>query len=421
MVALGTRHIIGGGLAGLAAAERLARHGARVELYEAAPGLGGRCRSFFDAALDAELDNGSHVLIRANTAVVDLLHRAGVERPFTALPAVPMIDLRDGTRFALPKRHGPAPFWLLAPGRIVPGACRADGWRALAAMARPTNDATVTDAFGGCGALYNKLLEPLALAILNTPAERASAALFVKTMRLATTGPARRGDLLVFRQPFASGMIGPLERHLRTQGVTLHTGMRLEALHSDADRIVALQFRQQRIALSDDDHVILAVPQGPAAGLLPDLQTPAATQAIVNGHFRLPDGGVAATPLTGLIGGSGQWLFQRDGIASVTVSAADDLAAQDAGVIARLLWHDAAQALGLPPGPLPAHRIVKEKRATFAQTPAGLARRPGANTRYRNLTLAGDWTATGLPATLEGAVRSGRHAAARALQRRQRN
>ena len=95
----------------------------------------------------------------------------------------------------------------------------------------------------------------------------------------------------------------------------------------------------------------------------------------------------------------------------MTVSAADDLAEEDNASIAERLWADVALALGLGDIPLPPHRIVKEKRATFAQTPEQEKRRPGARTGLKNLFLAGDWTATGLPATIEGSIRSGRTAA----------
>ena len=120
--------------------------------------------------------------------------------------------------------------------------------------------------------------------------------------------------------------------------------------------------------------------------------------------------------IVGLIGGVGHWLFVRDDVASVTVSAADPLAADDGEAIATRLWRDVSAALGIERRTVPVWRVVKERRATFAQTPDGARRRPRSPTALANLFLAGDWTDTGLPATIEGSVRSGNTAAALALR-----
>jgi hypothetical protein len=123
-----------------------------------------------------------------------------------------------------------------------------------------------------------------------------------------------------------------------------------------------------------------------------------------------------AEPMIGVIGGTVEWIFAFPERISVTVSGADRLVDMDREALARLLWKDVAIVHGLSQD-LPPWQVVKEKRATFAATPEQDALRPPANTRWSNLILAGDWTATGLPATIEGAVRSGGHAADLALAR----
>jgi hypothetical protein len=143
---------------------------------------------------------------------------------------------------------------------------------------------------------------------------------------------------------------------------------------------------------------------------LPGLSAPDAFCAIVNAHFKIvPPAGAAL--LVGVIGGTAEWVFAFPDRLSVTVSAADRLVDMDTQELTALLWRDVAAVHGLS-GPPPPCRIVKEKRATFAATPAQDARRPAGPTRWKNLFLAGDWTATGLPATIEGALRSGETAAA---------
>ena len=187
---------------------------------------------------------------------------------------------------------------------------------------------------------------------------------------------------------------------------------RLRGIDFDGDRACRLLFAGgTAVELAPGEAAVLAVPPAAASGLVPELATPAAHRAIVNAHFRLPQR-LDGPDLLGLIGGLGQWVFVRHYVASVTVSAANGLAEEPNEAIATRLWAEVCSALELGAAALPRWRIVKEKRATFAQTPAEVARRPGCRTRFGNLFLAGDWTDTGLPATLEGSVLSGNTAAA---------
>jgi hydroxysqualene dehydroxylase len=187
--------------------------------------------------------------------------------------------------------------------------------------------------------------------------------------------------------------------------------------------VSALDFGERRIDLAAGDSVVLALPPAVAGDLLPGLEVPRDSRPIVNAHLRLPEGvrpawiPAAELPILGLVGGAADWLFLRDDVVSLTVSAAEALAERPSEEIAGLMWRDTARALGLDPSAEPLVRIIKEKRATLAQTPAALRLRPGPRTRWANLALAGDWTDTGYPATIESAVRSG-SAAATALSKR---
>ena len=134
---------------------------------------------------------------------------------------------------------------------------------------------------------------------------------------------------------------------------------------------------------------MLAVPPSIAADLLPGLTVPEGGNAIVNAHYRLerPVALPGGRPLLGLIGSNAQWLIARDDIVSVTVSGADALVDRPANDLLDLLWSDVGRALGITT-PRPAARLIKERRATFAQTPENQRRRPPAATRYPNLFLA---------------------------------
>ena len=146
-----------------------------------------------------------------------------------------------------------------------------------------------------------------------------------------------------------------------------------------------------------------------AAALVPELKTPSQFRAIVNAHFRLePPAGLA--PIIGVVNGTMEWLFTFPDRLSVTISAADRLLDVPRESLAQDLWQEVATVAGLSTA-LPRWQIVRERRATFAATPGENAKRPDAKTAWRNLWIAGDWTKTGLPATIEGAIRSGNLAA----------
>ncbi len=164
-----------------------------------------------------------------------------------------------------------------------------------------------------------------------------------------------------------------------------------------------------RIAVGADEAVVLTVPAPAAAILVPGLTVPNRFETIVNVHYRVEvNGGEAG--FVGMVGGLAEWAFAKPGVASVTISAANRLADLSNEAIAQQCWGEVATAFGLYE-PTPPFRVLREKRATFAATPDQERRRPAARTSMQNLVLAGDWTRTGLPATIEGAIRSGNKAA----------
>ena len=184
----------------------------------------------------------------------------------------------------------------------------------------------------------------------------------------------------------------------------------LRALQFGDGRVAALEFSGETIALGDDDAAILAVPPYIANALVRDLTVPTEFRAIVNAHFRI-DSPAGQPRIVGVLNATTEWLFAFPGRLSVTVSAGDRLIDTPREELAKTIWSEVAAVAGLPIDPMPPWQIVRERRATFATTPEQDAKRPDAATSWRNLVLAGDWTNTGLPATIEGAIRSGNRAA----------
>ena len=403
----GCLHVVGAGLAGLAAAIALADTGRCVILYEAAPQAGGRCRSYFDAELGCRIDNGNHLLLAGNRAALDYLDRIGgcgsLEGPSEAV--FPFVDAVNGERWTVQPNSGALPWWILSANRRVPHT-RARDYLAALTMRRADPSATIAAVLDRRHTLFRRLWEPLAVGGLNTSAEQGSAAPFWRMLAetLGRGGAACRP--LLPRVGLSESFVEPALARLRVKGAEIRFGARLRALIFGPDRVSDLVFEAASIALDRADGVILAVPAAIAARLVPGLIVPDRHSPIVNAHFRCtPPAG--APFFVGVIGGAAEWIFRKRGVLSVTVSAADRFVERAASELRDLFWRDVAVAYRLPALPVPPARIVKERRATFLASPEQLKRRPQQKTTWRNLLLAGDYVDTGLPATIEGAIRSG--------------
>ena len=407
-------YVVGAGIAGLSCALRLAARGWSVSLIEAAGQAGGRCRSFHDERLGRRIDNGNHILLSANREALSYLEeigaRDGLVGPGRAV--FPFVDLRSGERWTLRPGAGPIPWWILNPRRRIPGT-RLAGYLAGLRLAWAGPEATVADCLNPGDPLWARFWEPLTVAALNTAPEEASARLLWRVLRESFLRGEAACRPLIARDGLSACFIEPALDRLKAADASIHFNRRLRALRFADGRVSALDFGDTCIEPGAGDRVVLALPPSAIGSLLPDARVPDDSRPIVNVHIRLPapPGLPAELPFLGLVGGAADWLFVRADVASLTVSAAGGLADQPAETIGRRLWADTAKALSLPLEPLPPLRVIKERRATFAQTPAALARRLPARTRWPNLFLAGDWTDTGYPATIESAVRSGRTAA----------
>jgi len=414
-----TVHIIGAGLAGLSAAVRLATPANRVIVHEATAFAGGRCRSYHDAAVGMTIDNGNHLLLSGNHAALDFLRTIGSQRRLIGPPAAefPFLDLKTGARWTLRFNDGRLPLWIFNPRRRVPGTQALD-YLAMTRLLWPGPDKTVGETIACKGALYSGLIEPLLLAALNVDPPQGSAKLASAVIRETLAAGGRACRPLIARDGLAPTLIEPALDYLRGRGALIRLEHQLRAMRFDGERVAALDFGDESIALAEGDAVILAVPPYAAASLLPGLTVPNEFRAIVNAHFRI-EVPAAQPPILGVINGTTQWIFAFPGRLSVTVSAGDALLDTPREHLARTIWAEVAQAAGLTgeaaavlPANLPPWQIVRERRATFAATPTQDQRRSGTRTALRNLLLAGDWTDTGLPATIEGAIRSGNRAAA---------
>ena len=411
-------HIIGAGISGLAAAVRLANAGFKVQLYEATQQAGGRCRSYFDAATNLTIDNGNHLLLSGNHAAVAYARLIGSEAGLVGPQRAefPFVDLESGQRWRLDLGDGRLPLWVLNPNSRVPDTGLLDYLALLpiiwAGTGRPVGDAIRCE-----GTLYRRLVQPLLLAALNVDPPLGSAGLAGAVVRETLLAGGQACRPLIPRDGLSAVLIEPAIRLLQARGASIQFARELREFTRSGQRVTELRFGDEAVAVGPDEAVVMAVPPRPAAGLLPGLKAPSKFRAIVNAHFRFdPPNGMPA--ITGVVGGLVEWLFAFPQRLSVTISGADRLVDMPREELAQAIWLDVCKVAGLQ-SELPPWQIVRERRATFEATPEQNALRPGPITDWKNLFLAGDWTDTGLPATIEGSVRSGNRAADLVLAMRQ--
>ncbi len=401
-------------MAGLAAAVALVDAGRQVTLYEAGPAAGGRCRSFFDKELGCRIDNGNHLWLSGNRTIAAFLHRIGSAHTQGGPPDAqfPFYDVTSCERWTVRPNAGRLPWWIVSAGRRVPGA-RLSEYAGFLALLRAGPDATVAQCLRP-GALNDRLLEPLVIAALNTAPAQGSARLMAAVIRETL---ARGGAACIPAYPrdgLSATFVDPAVAVLRAAGASVVLSCRASAISSTGDRASSIATSMGPIDLPPGDAAILATPATVTQSLLPGLTVPQAFESIVNLHYRC-DAEAGPAGFIGLLGGTAEWAFVKPGVVSVTISAANRLVDRPASDLSATVWPEVSAALSIRQ-PMPPWRVVKEKRATFAATPAENRKRPGARVGLTNLVIAGDWTDTGLPATIEGAIRSGQTAAAALLR-----
>lgn len=427
--------VVGGGWAGLAAAVELTRRGVPVTLLEAARQLGGRARCIpFD---HQRVDNGQHLMVGAYAGMLGLLETLGIDadQAFLRLPLdLHMRGLRE-PELRLRARRLPAPFHLAMAVATASGVSPRErlnlmrfSRRLLAGRIGLDDDISAQALLLGENQgprLLRALWEPLCLAALNTPLAEASARIFLEVLRRTFAGEADNADLLIPRGDLGVLLPEPASDFIERHGGTVKLNCRIDAVQVDADGCGGVSWRGGELAAR---RVILAVHPVMCRRLLsphPALEAIAAKlgqlrqDPITTVYLRYPEAVSLASPLQGLLDGLGQWLFDRrvaghPGLIAVVISGRGEHQVLDNATLGSRI--DAELAKLHPDWPPPqAIRVIREKRATFAATVDVNELRPGTHTPVRGLWLAGDFTATDLPATLEGAVISGRRAAAAVL------
>ena len=440
--------VVGGGFAGFAAAVALQERRHEVVLLERRGVLGGRATSSPDAVGGEDVDNGTHLMVGAYAATLDLVRRAGASDLLLAQENLKLewVDGRGVTALDCPPLG--APFHLLAGlvGLRVPLAVKLQAIRLGLAVrfGRRPEGLTLAEYFRRCGqgeAARRLLWDPLALAILNEPPERAAAVLFHRVYQEAFLRDHRASRLVFLRRGWGV-LVERIARYFEGRGGVVRRGARVEGLVLEGERTTGVRYAQRPATREEvaagrppeprverADAVVAAVPAPALRDLLSDEWRARPPFAALERFGASPivsveawlDRVVVDRPMLGLRQGEMEWVFDkgrlygREGAPqhlAFIVSAAYRSATKTHAELVAAAEDALRRSFPAMAGAAVERALVRrEPLATFASSPGLEALRPGPDTPVAGLFLAGDWTDTGLPATIEGAVRSGERAA----------
>ncbi len=426
--------VLGAGYAGLAAAVELTLRGHDVTLIEARAVLGGRAHSFLENKTGQWLDNGQHIFMGCYHATLGLLRQLGVEDRLYSPPtmAVPFLSERGRSSQTATL---PAPLHLFSALLGFKEMKAADKLAAIGLALRlrcgqePGAEETVQawlERWKQTPNSIRALWEPLCIAALNEPVATGSATLFATVIRRSFLASADDSRILLSKVGL-SQLFGPEVRQLLAMcGGTLLVQAPVRELRFSGSRL-------HEIDLSDGttlhpEAVVSTLPWHVLRGLLPAESRLARAcrqigdAPIVSLHLWM-DRPVLEEPFIGFLDSPVHWVFSRDHIhgaepnqpghvITAVVSGARDLVDQTAAELEELTLRELSRFLPKVREAQVLHRMVyKARSATFAALPETEPVRPAAPTEWTNFWLAGDWTTTGLPATIEGAIWSGQHTA----------
>jgi hydroxysqualene dehydroxylase len=431
--------IIGGGLSGLSAAVDLSARGCSVLVLERSQHLGGRAYSFVDGKTGEEIDNGQHLMMGCYHQTRWLLETIGSDHLAILQPNLHIDFFHPERGFAsLHCPTLPGPFHLLAGLLGLKTLSFGERLRLLRigleihkhpenvepALAKLTVRQWLVS-LGQSEESMKCLWDVIAVGSLNGNPEEVSAVLFYRVLRAAFLGGRENSSLLIPKAGLSALFDRPAVRFIQSNKGNVVIGSPVDKLILDGSIVTGVR-------TSDGVHhsarsFVSAVPWYAISGLLPGTEAvvPAAQTMTPSGILSIHlwfDVTVMDKDFVALLGSWVQWVFNRSKIhgrtlssgqwLSVTISGADRFMDKEAQEIVALAVENLKSVCPRVAASTIIHSVViKEKRATFAQRPEGEALRPSHTTSYNNLFLAGDWTNTGYPATIEGAVMSGRTAA----------
>jgi len=422
--------VVGGGLAGLSAAVSLAKQNIHVQLIEASPKYGGRVYSFTDEKSGDEIDNGQHLLLGCYYETLKFIDTINAAHHFQHQKKLEInFAARDGQKYHLAATSLPYPFGLLFGLLNYDALSIADKITIILLIARlpffesiTQRNKTVEDWLVNMNQSRNSIKafwEIIGVGALNSRLRDASAEIFIDVLKVIFLEGDDASAMIIPKVGLSKAFINPAVSYLEMKKSELSLSEKLVELSFNGSKVVSAVTDKKNVR--DFDAVILAIPVH-GMGKIKNIEfllEPDTIEmkhsSILTLHIWLKENRLKKS-FYALLDSRLHWVFNHGTYLTTVTSGADELIEKSPKELFAIASAELSNHLGIKAEDISDYKIIKEKRATFIPNKENLSKRPSTKTKIENIFLAGDWTNTGLPATIEGAIKSG-HSAAREVQK----
>ena len=380
-----------------------------VEIYESAKFPGGRCRSFYDKKTNIEIDNGNHLVFSANKYFKNFCELIGSSKTLKIIsPNFFFFDFERNLEWNLDLSSGYTKF-LTGEKKLIPNTKLFD-YLSLLKLFFVSRNSSVFEIVGN-SKIFKTFWEPLTLGVMNTAPHLASAKVLSNVLKETIYKGEKFCRIYQPKINWNESLIKPAVSKIKKGGGVISYGNLLKKINVSNNNVSELVFVKNKIKVNKNDKVIFSIPPTNLSKLLGNCSLPNQYNTILNLHFKIKPNDIELfqKPIVGFINSITQWVFIKSNHLSVTVSNANDLNSTDTEQLIMSVWGEICKYIKKRIT-YENVQIVREKKATYVQSPNNINLVKKFKNIPENTMIAGDWTQYNLPCTIEASILSGKKA-----------
>lgn len=397
-------------MSGLSACVNAIEKNIDLEIFESSGMAGGRCRSFFDKKIGGEIDNGNHLVLSANENFLNFCEKINSLKTLKKIaPNFYFFDFKETKKWNLNLDEKFATSWIFNKNKRIPGSSPFDYISFLKFIFVKKNK-KVFDLIGNSN-IFKSFWEPFTLGIMNTSPKEASAKVLSNVLKKTIFRGKNKCYLYQPKKNWNDTLIHPCLGLMKKKGFNINFKTTLKRVAIKKNRITELVFDKKSVKIDSSEKVVLALPLNQFNKIFSNYSVPNNYNTILNVHFKLAKNFLKLfdNQIIGMVNSISQWIFVKENHISVTVSNANNYNEMEVEKIASLVWEEVCKYLSVKKRMVD-FRVIREKKATYEQSPENIELLKKIKKIPENLILAGDWTQINLPCTIEGSILSGKKA-----------